>query len=182
MKVLIMLFLLSPFIYSINCDKHPIYCQMKKLLPNRNASDTMALSNLFHKYARKYGQDPLLSVAIARQETGLREINRRQNIIKFFDKCDKTGCYEDYEIVRGYTDICLFQFHVDTIVHEKLNPVRLKNDIDYCVEQHFKLLKKKRRLCKHLGEDSWTCYHSKSKKLREFYKSLVMEYYDDDTE
>ena len=63
----------------INCDKHPIYCKIQSLKPKMTKKKAMQLSNMMYKSAHKYGiKDVIISVAIAMQETGLRNINRKQ--------------------------------------------------------------------------------------------------------
>lgn len=156
----------------VDCEKHSIYCNIVDKKPRINKSYAMKLSNIMYKYSKMYGQNPHISVAVGMQETGLRNIHRKQNIIVYDDKLEK-----GYKIVRGYTDVCMFQFHVNTITSHGLDPVRLKNDMEYCVEQHFKLMRQKRKICSHLGEDSWTCYHSVNKIPREYYKKLVERYF-----
>jgi hypothetical protein len=69
----------------------------------------------------------------------------------------------------------MFQFHVNTIVNYKIDPVRLKNDIDYCVDWHFKLMNIKKKECKN-KDKPWSCYHSKTEKLRKEYIKLVERY------
>ena len=155
----------------IDCDKNPIYCNILDKKPDMVPSKAMELSNTIYKYSKKYKQNPHISVAIGMQETGLKQANREQNII-VFDDSDK-----GWSVVKGYSDVCMFQFHVNTIVAHNLNPIKLKNDLDYCVEQHFKLMQQKRKICSHLGKDSWTCYHSVNKIPREFYKKLVERYF-----
>ena len=157
----------------ISCVKNPIYCQIKSLAPRLSSSTAMKLSNMFHHGARTYKiKDVARSVAIAMQETSFNvNLSRKQNVIVFND--DIT----EWKVVRGYSDICMFQFHVNTIVHEKINPIKLKTDIGYCVAQHFKLMKKKLKLCKHLGDEAWTCYHSRTPKFRKRYKEDVERYY-----
>lgn len=170
---------------SANCEKHPIYCHIKRFRPDMKYKEAMKLSNLMHKYARKYkNKNPILSVAIAMQETRLRRINRRQTVIVFtcegdlIKKKSKYKCTgkETAEYIKGYSDISIFQFHAMTIKREGLDPVKLKNDLEYAVEQHFKLMKKKLRVCKHLRNEAWTCYHSRTNKLRKRYKEDVERY------
>lgn len=147
--------------------KDKVYQTLVKNRPDMDRLTLQRIANLFHKYAHKYGQDPVISVAIGMQETGLRQINRKKNVIVF----DPSGL--TWRIERGVTDVCMFQFHVDTIVDQGIDPLMLKNNIAYCVEQHFRLMKIKRNICSDLGEDSWTCYHSRTPKHREVYKKLV---------
>lgn len=158
--------------FAMDCEKHPIYCHIKSLRPKMDSKKAMKLSNMLHVYSRKYKtKNAILSVAIAMQETSLRsDLSRRQNVIIFNEEMT------EWEVVKGYSDICMFQFHVGTIVREKLDPIKLITNLEYCTEQHFKLLKKKMRICKHLKDDSWTCYHSKTPRRRKRYKEDVERY------
>ena len=56
-------------------------------------------------------------------------------------------------------------------------PISLDRDLDYAVNAHYKLLKKKMRQCADLGADSWSCYHSRTPRLREYYARMVNRYY-----
>lgn len=156
----------------IDCEKHAIYCDIVDKNPRIDKTYAMKLSNLMYKYSQKYDQNPHISVAVGMQETGLRNISRKQNIIIYDDIYPK-----GWKVVRGYTDVCMFQFHVNTITSHKLDPLKLKNDLNYCVEQHFKLMRQKRKICSHLGKDSWTCYHSVNDIPREHYQKLVERYF-----
>ena len=160
------------FAKEVDCGKHPIYCNIVDKRPDMSKSKAMKLSNLIYKYAKKYKQDPHLSIAIGMQETGLRQISRKQSVI-IFDETFPNG----WKKIRGHSDICMFQFHANTIVSHELDPIRLKDDLEYCIEQHFILMKHKRNICKKLKEDSWTCYHSINKVYREQYKKLVERYF-----
>jgi len=154
----------------VDCRKHKIYCKIKSLKPNMPYKKAMHLSNLMYKSARKYKiKNVILSVAIAMQETSLRNINRRQTVIVF----EKKDGVETFKYVKGSSDIGLFQFHAETIRRYKLDAVKLKNDIAYSVDQHFMLMKKKLKQCKYLKEEAWTCYHSRTPVFRKRYKEDV---------
>lgn len=153
-----------------DCSEQPIYCKLVQYRPDMDRLTLTRIAKVIRKYAEKHGQDPVLSVAIGMQETGLRQVNRPTNIIVF----NPDGI--TWRIEKGVTDVCMFQFHVDTIVDMGIDPIKLRDNLDYCVEQHFRLMKIKRNLCSDLGEDSWTCYHSKKQTLRENYKRLVARY------
>lgn len=167
-----------------DCERHPIYCHIKRVKPSMNNKKAMRLSNLMYKYARKYKiKNAIRSVAIAMQETNLRNINRSQTVIIFETKCGDDSsmtliwpCIETFKYVKGYSDISLFQFHALTIKHYKLDPVKLKNNLEYAVEKHFMIMKDKLKLCKYLEEDAWTCYHSTTPKLRKRYKEDVEQW------
>lgn len=158
----------------IDCEKHPIYCKVKSLKPKMSHKRAMHLSNLMYKSARKYKvKDVLRSVAIAMQETTLRNINRQQTIIVFYFE----NKVEKFKYVRGSSDIGTFQFHANTIKRYNMDAVKLKNNIEYSVDQHFLLMSKKLKYCKHLGKDAWTCYHSRTPVFRKRYKEDVERYY-----
>lgn len=175
MKTLLFVLFSTTAFAEVDCSKHKIYCKIKDLKPSMADSKAMSLSNKIYKYSRKHGGDPMLAVAIAMQETGLQDINRKQNIIKFEEKCLNGICNKTWSVKRGVTDICMFQFHVNTILTYNMDPIKLNEDIDYCIQWHFKLMNKKKRYCKHLDKP-WGCYHSKTKVLREHYIELVERY------
>lgn len=154
----------------VNCNKHPIYCKIKTLRPTMNPKEAMDLSNIISTQARKYNGNPLLAVAIGMQETGLIKRHRTQKIIQFYQECDESNneCIEAWRVIKGVTDVCMFQFHVDTILSHNINPIKLKNDINYCISWHFRLMNEKKRLCKHLDQP-WSCYHSNTEKYRKQY-------------
>ena len=155
----------------VDCEKHSIYCNIIDKNPKISKKRAMQLSNIIYKYSKKYNQNPHISVAVGMQETRLRNIHRKQNVIVF----GEDG--KSWEVVRGISDVCMFQFHVDTIIAHELDPIKLKDDIEYCIEQHFILMRQKRKICSHLGKDSWTCYHSVNKIPREYYKLLVEKHF-----
>lgn len=172
---------------AVNCKRHPIYCHIKKVKPKMNNKKAMRLSNLMYKYARKYKiKNPILSVAIAMQETRLRNINRVQTVIVFEEVCIREidsrywkpylSCKEVPKFVVGYSDISIFQFHALTIRRYGLDAVKLKNNLEYAVDKHFMIMKDKLKLCKYLGNEAWTCYHSRTPKLRKRYKEDVERY------
>ena len=175
MKILLLLLLFNLSAFGRNLNKHPIYSQIIKNQPKIDKKYAMKLSNIIYKAAHKYKGDSVLAVAIATQETGIKNKHRRQNVIQFFEKCDEEKCAEDWKIIRGVSDVCMFQFHVNTIVNYDIDPIKLKNDINYCVDWHFKLMNIKKKLCRKMNKP-WACYHSKNKHLRNMYIKLVERY------
>jgi hypothetical protein len=155
----------------IDCSKHKVFCKITQLKPKMEKHKAMELSNLMHKYAKEFNQDPILSVAIAMQETSIRQTDRKQSVLIVDDSHPK-----GWRVVTGYSDICMFQFHINTIINYNLDPIRLKEDINYCVKEHFRLMRTKRKACSNLGSDDWTCYHSANTQPRLIYKKLVNRY------
>lgn len=174
--IILLTLLLNTTIYAtVNCGEHPIFCHIKKNKASVSNEYAMNLSNTIYKYSTQYNGDSRLAVAIATQETGLRNIHRKQNIIQFFEKCNNDNCAEDWRVIKGVSDVCMFQFHVNTITYYNMDPIKLKNNIEYCVEWHFKLMNIKKKLCRKMKKP-WACYHSKNKQLRNIYIKFVERY------
>lgn len=158
----------STVLADINCNRHKIYCKIVEVNPEIDKSFAMKLSNLLFKYSRKYNTDPFVSVAIGAQETGLRNINRTERALIKTD----TG----YHFIDVITDVGLFQFHVNTIEYYEMDIDRLKNDLEYAVENHVKLLRQKIDMCIRRGipaSGAWACYHSYSDGHRQKYRRMV---------
>ena len=172
---LLLFFIHTPVAAEVNCNLHKIYCKIIDLRPNINKKEAMLISNQIYKQAKKYKSNPILSIAIAMQETGIRQKSKSHSFIKFYKKCHGNSCFEDWYVEKGISDVCMFQIHTNTILHYNIDPVKLKNNLSYCVEWHFKIMKIKKRECKHLAKP-WGCYHSKSKILRNQYIKLVERY------
>lgn len=159
------------------CRKNPLYCTIIKLRPKINHTLAMRFSNLLYKYGKQFQMDPWRSLAIAMQESSLRNIHRRHEIIVFHNHCERYKCSDSYEYVSGYSDLSIFQIHIKTAIAYKMDPIKLDQDLEYAVYQHYAVLKQKERECSSLGELSWTCYHSKSPSRRMRYRMLVDKYY-----
>ena len=121
--------------------------------------------------------DPMRSLAIAMQETSLSNIHRKRNVFVFFEKCADSKCVKSYKEVEGYSDLSIFQFHVDTIKYFNIDPIKLNSSLEYAVETHFKILKHKQEQCAHLNENAWACYHSKTPKHQKRYIKMVNRWY-----
>lgn len=94
------------------------------------------------------GEDPRLSLAIAMQESSL--LGRQT------------------EKDRG-----LFQIHMGTAKNFGLNTAKLDGmkHMRTQVKAHLLILRTKRAECASLGQDAWTCYHSRTPHLRLVYKN-----------
>lgn len=161
-----------------NCKLHALYCKIIELQPNADPMWAMKLSNSLIRHAKKHEMDPWLSLAIAMQESGLRNKHRKTKSIIFKEKCNQAGkCKKTHEIVHGNSDIGVFQFHVNTIINKDIDPVLLTEDMDYMVDWHFRFLKEKKNMCQHLGVEWWGCYHSRTPELHSRYIRKVSRYY-----
>ncbi len=147
----------------MQCQRNPIYCKIKTLNPKVNTEFALRLSGLISKYSRMFGTDPMLSVAIAMQETAFVNKNRS---------------------TKGrVTDVGVFQLHVDTIAYLGIDIERLKVDVDYQTYWHTKILKSKIRTCTaqrvklevEQGSE-WACYHSFTPTKRQVYIEDVGAY------
>lgn len=168
MKYLFLLILCNSAIAN-ECDKHPIYCNIIKVKPTVNKTLAMELSNHIYKYSKEYDTNPIISVAIAMQESSLRNIDRKGKIL------NKQG-----RVVTGISDIGIFQIHIETAKNNSIDMIRLRTDLEYQVMWHVKILAQKIRVCKNkraeLGIEvgyEWSCYHSYTLKRRLRYKEDV---------
>lgn len=157
---------------NLDCSIHRIYCRITELQPNIDLNFAFHLSNLIFQEARKYNKDPMISVAIAMQESSLNNINRVEWV------SDDKG-----NIIRGYSDIGIFQIHAMTAKEFNLDANRLMHDVQYQVQSHFKILKRKVSVCSQKRErlkvepgTEWSCYHSYTPEIRKRYKKLVERY------
>ena len=155
----------SSSVYAVDCDRHKIYCKIVKLKPSINKSFAMEASNHIYAASRHYKTDPMITVAIAMQESSWRNVDRYETVLT------KKG-----EYVRGVSDIGVTQFHVNTVKNLGLDTQRLRTDLNYHIWEHTKLLKRKMRVCKSKGlakGREWSCYHSYSPALNKHYAKLV---------
>ena len=146
-----------------------------KLFPKYSKERALEIGKYIEKYSKEYGLDKWRSTAIGMQESVFRDPKPKQFIV--FDKrCFNSHCGEVSRLERGYRDVGIWQFWVQTIKDYNLNPILLKNDINYATESHFKILSIKINICKD-SKHPWTCYHSFNKKLRRRYKEDVNYWY-----
>lgn len=167
MKLIFLLFI-SLNVFALDCKTHPVYCHIKRISPNIETKKAIELSNLFYKYSKQFKLNPHISVAIAMQESSLKNRNRYEYGAEFLA--------ENVRLTRVATDIGLFQIHINTAKYYKIDIFKLKNDLDYAFYWHFKILSDKIKQCSRLGKDAWTCYHSKTPKFRKIYKQKVEKY------
>lgn len=161
-----------------NCELHKLYCKTMELQPSVDPTWAMKFADTLLRYSKKYTMDPWLSLAIAMQESSLLNPKPNTKTIVFKRVCDdEHHCRKTHEIITGYSDLSVFQIHVETILYYDLDPVRLSNDLDYAAEWHFKILKQKLTECRSLGLEAWTCYHSNNPPLRNNYAKKVSQYY-----
>lgn len=158
------------------CKTHKLYCAIMKLQPE-SAPYAMELSNYIYKYSKKYGTDPYISIAIAMQESGLRNIHRSEKGIEVEQVCAETCRWVKSE-KKVYTDFGIFQFHYGALEHYNINFHKVyEHNLEYIVENHIKILHDKIKMCSSFGEP-WGCYHSATERHRKKYISLVSRYFN----
>lgn len=172
--ILILALIVPSLSWAADCERHPIYCNIVKIKPSVNRTFAMELSNYIYKYSRMYGTNPNHTIAIAMQESSLINQDRMGTIIT------KEG-----KVVRGVTDVGVFQLHVDTIKNMEargwdIDFQRLRSDVEYQTYWHVRLIKRKISICKAKSEklnvlpgNEWSCYHSYTYKQRQVYLEFV---------
>lgn len=153
-----------------------MFCKILKLKPTINKEFAANLSSYISKYAKEFGTDPSVSVAIAMQESSLNNVNRMGFVLK------------DGRLVRGITDVGVFQIHIKTLANlnaegYNIDLTRLENDVEYQTYLHASILKTKIKTCKaarvrlqvNKGTE-WSCYHSFTLEKRKLYFRDVSRY------
>jgi len=137
--------------------KSKVLEQIIKNKPDIDKNLAKKLASSIERYAKIYKADPHRAAAIAMQESGYRNIATTKH--------------------GSHFDVGMFQINIRTIKEYGFNKKELIKNIDYAVESYFKVVTDKKKACKYLKEDAWSCYHSKTKHLRNKYKSLVNRFY-----
>jgi len=145
--------------------RHPLYTRIIELSPTLDSEEAMNLSNSISHWSKVYKVDPLRVVAIVKQESNFRNVNRTTTVLI------------EGKVVVGISDVGVGQVNVASALHYGIDVARLQVDQDYAVEQTCRLLQTKMLDCSYLGEESWSCYHSKSAKERKIYVDQVNRWY-----
>lgn len=162
---------------AINCEKHPIYCQIIKNKPTINKMYALELSNIIYKYTKAYKISSSLYTAILMQESSYKLDSKN---------CNK-GLREPSEIekAQGITEmvedeVCLdlgiSQINIKTIRNFDLDPELLITDLEYSIESGLKVLKDFKKRYKHKEPDWWTRYNASNEERRNMYKESVSKY------
>lgn len=154
---------------NLDCSKHPIYCSIKTLQPVLDDKLAISLSNLLSRYSKRYGIDPYRAVAIAFQESGFAQVNRRQRVL--------TQIGTKWEVIEGFSDLSMYQIHIDTATAYQLDLDKLMNNLDYATMIFTRILRDKIELCSELEDEAYSCYHSTTERYRKEYIRLVDRHY-----
>lgn len=140
-----------------DCNKHKVYCHIVRISPR--TPNAMELSNTISRLGKKFGVNPHLIVAIAMQESSLRNVNRVSGVI------DASGC----RLV--VTDYGMLQVNVNSIKHYKLHGDLLSWNREYQLYAGVLILADKIKTFGH-----WSAYHSMTPKHNQKYRQLVGRY------
>lgn len=149
-----MLDLFIPAILETMMSEQRVYklaAQVERLQPAADRQWALEFATYLDRAARVYQMDPFVSLAIAMQESSLNP-----------------------EAVGPTGDSGIFQVHPGTARRYKIDMERLKHDLPYAVDQHFRILRDKLQACP--GKRGWSCYHSKTPHLRKKYEASVLRY------
>jgi hypothetical protein len=135
---------------SINCKKHPIFCQITKNKPSINKKYAMKLSNVIYKMHRKYHIPSRIFTAILMQESGYSlEAKGCHSGLAVDDFKLKTcldlalkkktvysQCAMSVDVVetKVCTDFGITQIYYKTAKRWKFNINKLTENLEYSVE------------------------------------------------
>jgi len=163
----------------VDCKKHTIYCQVvdnyraagKK---NINTRYAMRLSNIIHRYTRRYSISSDLFTAILAQESMYRADSKN---------CQRGLADIDGELVERKicSDFGISQIHYKTIERYNLDPERLLTDLEYSIEAGVVVLKDVKRRYGKKDPNWWTRYNASSPSKRSTYKDLVSRFLRSDS-
>lgn len=184
MKTILTVFALlcssSAYSQEVDCGKpnpHTIYCKMLKLKPRLNKTWAMEFSNKLVRGAASNGTKPEISLAIMMQESSLENVNTFKLDEHVEKKCTETSCTKVVTQVNQVVDMSIAQINIKTAVYYSCNIEKLFFfDEDEALACHFKILKSKMKLCAHLQDESYSCYHSINEPYRSTYVGLVKRY------
>ncbi len=170
--------LLSSFpVEATDCDKHPIFCQIKKNSPKINNKKAMDLSNVIYKVTKKYDISSNILTAIFAQESAYNigaencMTGLEKSALKEGKMVETTVCF----------DFGIGQINWKNVKNRKWDIVRLMSDYDYSVESAAIVLSEFKNRFKKWDETYWTRYNARNTIKRELYRKLVERYLNEPT-
>jgi len=161
----------------IDCNIHKIYCKILKLKPKVDKTWAMEFSNKLVAGAKRSNINPSISLAILMQESSLTNVNTFKKDEHVEKKCTEKSCTKIITQVNKVVDLSIAQININTAIHYKCDIEKLFFfDEDEALECHFRVLKDKIKMCNHLGDLDWSCYHSTTEIHRIKYVDLVSRY------
>lgn len=188
----------------VNCNKHPIFCQIKKNNSRINKKYAMKLSNLIYKASRKYHISPRIFTAILAQESqyslsakGCHYGFRQETPLELKSRCESTGFVKGSPYMSDYgyascladgklnpemikskvcSDFGIGQIYYKTAASYGFDINRLTTDLSYSVFSAAKVLSDFKRRYEAKEVNWWTRYNASSKTKREIYRQLVTRF------
>lgn len=203
---LLLFFLCSNVFAKVNCEKHPIYCQIKNNKPGIEKKYAMKLSNLIYKMHKKHHIPTRIFTAILMQESGYSLKARgchsglyidNQYMDEELQKClnptkEKTNkktydaeiCLNKinpYREKKICTDFGIGQIYYKTAKRFGIDINKLNKDLEYSVEAGAIVLKNFMEKFEAKDNDWWVRYNCGTKGTTQrdtcrIYKKLVERY------
>lgn len=136
-----------------------------QVAPHLSALKVKRYAKIIDRETKKHGLDPRIVVAIIRQESGFRQVSTKRLTI------DRL-----HGFVEEWFDIGITQINLGTALSYKLDIERLLVDDEYQIVAGVKILADKVKMCAHLQDAAFTCYHSTTEQHRITYEQHVRRY------
>lgn len=161
----------------VECENHPIFCQILNNKPSIDKKYAMKLSNIIHNQAKIYKIDARIYTAILMQESKyeLKAKNCTKGLIKAEVVIPESPI--KYTENKVCTDFGVAQIHYKTANRYNFNLEELTSNLEYSVAAGAKVLSDFRKKYKHKETTYWTRYNSSSNIKREIYLHLVSRYF-----
>ena len=156
----------------VDCEKHPIYCQITENMPGIDKTYAMRLSDIIYKMHRKYHIPTRVFTAILRQESGYSLEAKGKHC--GLNKKGEKNCI--------YTDFGISQIHWKTAELWGFDIKRLTTDLEYSVEAGAIILHDVMERFEAKDMNWWTRYNcgfrsTTKRDTCQIYKKLVERYY-----
>lgn len=177
-RILLLSFLFSISVFAdVDCNKHKIYCQIKKNSPKMPYKRAMKLSNIIYKAAKKYKIPANIYTAILKQESNYHlEAKGCHKGIMSLNADDGIAMAE----VKICSDFGISQIYYKTAIRYGLNISSLVSDLEYSVMAGAKVLAGFKKYSKK-DPDWFTRYNCGSRGTTkrdtcQIYKKLISRY------
>jgi hypothetical protein len=154
----------------VNCDRNPIYCQIKSNQPNLSNKYAYKLSNIIYKHARRFKLDSNMLTAILAQESLYNM--KAKNCTKGYETMLLSHSSPPTVITKVRkvcSDFGIGQIHYKTINRHKFNIHKLSTDLQYSVKASATVLYHFKKRYAHKESNWWTRYNSPTKHNRYIY-------------
>jgi len=199
-------FLFSLSSYAADCEKHPIFCQIKQNKPGIDSDYAMKLSNIIYKMHKKYHIPSRIFTAILMQESGYslgakgchkgiqqpskKYIETANNICQVgkvgVPEANIKGCLKNFPQMGNIetkvcTDFGISQIYYKTAKGWGFDISRLTTDLEYSVEAGAKVLHDIMERFEAKDNDYWVRYNcgfrsTTKRDTCQIYKKMVQRY------